>query len=184
VDTVKRPVSDSLKVIADEREPKVKNVVAAMCITILAAIAVAATSKASFAQAGSTGGTIGKQDKSLSGGEDTPSPRRDTRPAKPASPAASLSPLREKETRCMAIVGTWTWYLGITETVFNQNGSMRNSNGVTGTWTCPRAPGSATWSNGPPATETYTMSQDGNSLSVVSAWGGGVRFTATRRSQN
>jgi hypothetical protein len=183
VDTVKRAESDCLKVIADEREPKVKNVVAATGIIILAAIAVTATSKASFAQAGSIGGTIGKQDKSLSGGEATPPPRRDTRPDKPA-PAASSSPPREKQTRCMAIVGTWTWYLGITETVFIQNGSMRNSNGVTGTWTCPRAPGSATWSNGPPITETYTMSLDGNSLSVVSAWGGGVKFTASRRGQN
>jgi hypothetical protein len=154
-----------------------------MGIAALALLALIATSKASFAQAGSTGGTIGKQDKSFSGGEETPPPRRDTRPAKPAS-AASSSPPRERETRCMAIVGTWTWYLGITETVFNQNGSTRNSNGVTGTWTCPRAPGSATWTNGPPVTETYTMSQDGNSLSVVSAWGGGVKFTATRRSQN
>ena len=149
-------------------------------LAFLVALAVTAASSASFAQAGSAGGTVGKQDKSLSGGDETPPPRRDTRPAKPA-PATSSSP---RETRCMAIVGTWTWYLGITETVFNQNGSMRNSNGVTGTWACPRAPGSATWSNGPPVTETYTMSQDRNSLAVVSAWGGGVKFTATRRSQN
>ena len=150
-------------------------------MAVLAVLALTATSNSSFAQAGSTGGTVGKQDKSLSGGEETSAPRRDTRPGKPA-PATSSSPPREKETRCMAIVGTWTWYLGLTEATFNQNGSMRNSNGGTGTWTCPRAIGSATWSNGPPVTETYTMSKDGNSLSVVSAWGGGIKFTATRRS--
>ena len=45
-----------------------------------------------LAQAGSTGGTIGKQDKSLSGGEETPPPRRETRPARPASATFSLPP--------------------------------------------------------------------------------------------
>jgi hypothetical protein len=66
-----------------------KSVVAATGIAVLAAIAVTATSKASFAQAGSTGGTIGKQDKSISGGQETHSLRRDTRPDKPAPVSSS-----------------------------------------------------------------------------------------------
>jgi hypothetical protein len=45
-----------------------------------------------LAQAGSTGGTIGKQDKSLSGGEETPPPHRNTPSAKPAPAPISLPP--------------------------------------------------------------------------------------------
>ena len=50
-----------------------------------------------LAQAGSTGGTVGKQDKSLSGGEETPAPRETTRSAKaaPASPTPSIIQLNE-----------------------------------------------------------------------------------------
>jgi hypothetical protein len=63
---------------------------APMRIAILAALAVTATSNASFAQAGSTGGTIGKQDKSLSGGEATRAPRGITRSNKPPPASSSL----------------------------------------------------------------------------------------------
>ena len=37
------------------------------------------------------------------------------------------------------------------------------------------------WVSG--VTERYTMSSDGNTMSVVSTWSGGVKFTATRRGQ-
>ena len=60
-------------------------------IIVLVALAVITTSNALFAQAGSTGGTIGKQDKSRSGGEETPTPRGNTPSAKSA-PAASTTP--------------------------------------------------------------------------------------------
>jgi hypothetical protein len=89
VDPVKSAESNCLKVIAHERELKVKNVVAAMGVAILAAIAATATPKAAFAQAGSTGGIVGKTSKSVSGGEPQ------TRPA-PARAVFSLA-------------GTWQW---------------------------------------------------------------------------
>ena len=56
-------------------------------ITILSGIVTAfATGTTAFAQAGSTGGTLGKQDKSLSGErqEEEPAPPRHTRPVEPA----------------------------------------------------------------------------------------------------
>jgi hypothetical protein len=61
--------------------------IAPMGIAVLAALVVTATSDASFAQAGSTGGTIGKQHKSISGDEEAPSasPRRNP-PARPVKP--------------------------------------------------------------------------------------------------
>jgi hypothetical protein len=62
--------------------------IAPMGIAVLAALVVTATSDASFAQAGSTGGTIGKRDKSISGDEETPraSPRRKNPSARPVKP--------------------------------------------------------------------------------------------------
>src|SRR5664279_2559528 len=83
-----------------------------------------------LAQAGSTGGTIGKQDKSISGGEDTP--------RVPPHPKRSATKSQETSSghSCVRIVGKWTWYLGATETVFNQDGTARNNGGATATWTC------------------------------------------------
>src|SRR6202044_2839267 len=45
-----------------------------------------------LAQAGATGGSIGKQDKSLSGSGKTPAPRRNPPPAKPGPTTSSSSP--------------------------------------------------------------------------------------------
>jgi hypothetical protein len=48
--------------------------VASIGIAISAALAIFATPNAAFAQAGSTGGAIGKQDKSISGGDEQSEP--------------------------------------------------------------------------------------------------------------
>jgi hypothetical protein len=66
-----------------------RKAVASMGIAVLAALAVTTTSNASFAQAGSIGGTIGKTDKSI-GSEKTPAPRPNTRSARPAPTSFSL----------------------------------------------------------------------------------------------
>ena len=47
-----------------------RKAIAPMGIAVLAALVVIATSSASLAQAGSTGGSVGKTDKSVSGGEE------------------------------------------------------------------------------------------------------------------
>jgi hypothetical protein len=60
-------------------------------VAVIGLVASVISSISVFAQAGSTGGTIGKQNKSLSGAEEAPAPRHDTRSAKPA-PASSSSP--------------------------------------------------------------------------------------------
>jgi hypothetical protein len=61
-------------------------------IAVLACAALTVPSTV-FAQAGSTGGVIGKQDKSLSGGNDT-----------------NLKSKPSQATLQEAISGTWTWY--------------------------------------------------------------------------
>jgi len=64
-------------------------------------------------QPGSTGGSIGKTDKSVSGGEEAKQPR--------------VSPNTNRETggrqtslsnSCNALVGTWLWYRGVSEMTF------------------------------------------------------------------
>jgi hypothetical protein len=67
----------------------------ALLLLLIASPAVAAEPSPShdltLSQAGSTGGSIGKQDKSLSGDEATPVPRRKAPSVKPGPAAVSLS---------------------------------------------------------------------------------------------
>lgn len=127
-----------------------------------------------LAQAGSIGGSIGKVDKSISGGDEVVRPRVAPQPKRPTA-----KPRESSGQSCGRIVGTWRWYLGMTQTVFNQNGTLRNTDGNTGRWACAGADVRAEWASGD--TEHYTISSDGNSMLVVSTWRGGTSFTATRR---
>src|ERR1019366_6606595 len=72
-----------------------------------------ANASLALAQAGSIGGTVGKQDKSISGGEEAGRPRAALHPKRPAAKAQEASSDRS----CGRIVGTWTWLYGITATV-------------------------------------------------------------------
>jgi hypothetical protein len=148
-----------------------------IALLALSLLALAYASSA-FAQAGSTGGTIGKTEKSISGGEDTDRPR--------AAPLAKRPAAKEQETSsggsCGRIVGRWSWYLKLTESVFDQNGTARNSGGATGNWTCAGATIRIAWNNG--YVDRATVSPDGKSISVVSTWGGGINFIGRRRGQD
>jgi hypothetical protein len=144
-----------------------------------AAIIFLASGSLAFAQAGSTGGTIGKQDKSISGSEETDNPRsapHSKRPA-PHSQETSSGPA------CNRIVGTWKWGggFGLTEMTFNQNGTVRQSlTGSTGSWLCSGTMVKTAFTNG--STDRITMSKDGNHAAVTTTWGGGHSFNVTRLS--
>ena len=133
-----------------------------------------------FAQAGNAGGTIGKQDKSISGGEPADTPRAALHPKQ------SITKPRETSSghSCNRIVGTWSWAYGLTEMVFSKNGTVRQTvSGNTGKWSCTGTDVKAVF----PASNSIdrmTMSEDGNSLSVTTTWGGGLKFTATRVGQD
>ena len=127
---------------------------------------------AALAQAGSTGGTVGKMDKSISGGVDTNTPGAAVHPKRAATKSQEKSSGRSS---CSKIAGSWTWFLGVSVTVLNQDGTARNT-GNTGRWTCT----TINWITG--AIDRITISQDGNSLVVLSQLNGGTTFTATRRS--
>jgi len=140
--------------------------------------------ESAFAQAGSTGGTIGKTDKSISGGESAAEPDR---PPATSSPKRSVAKTQETPSShsCDRIVGRWSWYLGVSESVFYKGGSAAHPvSGSTGKWTCSGDTVSVVWSyQGTTRTDRITVSQDGNGIFVDSPWGGGIKFTGTRRGQ-
>jgi len=142
-----------------------------LCILVLGMFLVPCVAQV---QPGSTGGSIGKTDKSISGGEEANKPR--------VAPHLKQRNTSEQQTSqghaCNAIVGRWSWYRGVTEMTFFKGGTMRNSSGPTGTWTCIN--GRSARSGDFVSKEQYTVSQDGKSMFVTSTWGGGVTFTATR----
>jgi hypothetical protein len=125
-----------------------------------------------FAQAGSTGGTIGKTDKSISGGETPSEPQH--RPEGKRPPHATITSEKTSGNRCQKIVGRWTWNDagGITKAVFSSGGTGQNTvRGLTSSWTCS-GDGIATvsWSNG--ISDRVTISRNGNSLSIANPYGG------------
>lgn len=133
-----------------------------------------------FAQAGSTGGTLGKTDQSLSGGssKDTPSekPQRGT----PSKQGAAVKQDAAKASRCSMIVGTWMWVHGV-DFVFNPNGTYQPASGTGGKWTCAngvyviRAHGS----NG---VDRMTISSDGSTMTGTSAvTGHTITFSVVRK---
>lgn len=147
-------------------------------ITLVMLLSAFAEASSALAQAGSVGGTIGKQDKSISGVEED-------RPR--ASPPAKRSTASTREAvsgrSCNRIVGTWSWYLGVSDSIFRKDGSaLHPASGATGKWSCAGETVNVVWSyQGTLRTDRMTLSQDGNSIFVVSPYGGGIKFTGTRR---
>jgi hypothetical protein len=147
----------------------------ARLVVLLVALVVAPWS--AFPQAGSTGGTIGKTDKSASGGDDS-EPRTHHRRNTPTRDATSSS-------GCQKVVGTWAWHAGLgSETVISQDGSVRNSTGPTGSWRCSGGTVTVSWSHG--GVDTIRISPEGNRLSITITKSGyligqGDTFTADRK---
>jgi hypothetical protein len=124
-------------------------------IVVCAAIVAAVPGKA-MSQAGSTGGTVGKQDKSVSGTE-TGEPRQSSPKARRQASAAAKD---SNEGSCGKFVGTWEWsHIGIVTVVFNADGSASGSNGVHGSWGCSGGVLTVTWSDG--LTYRLAISSDG-----------------------
>jgi hypothetical protein len=121
-----------------------------------------------FAQAGSTGGTLGNTDKSISGERrEEPPTQHKSRELKPRAARKADTPEASGETRgssCNRIVGTWKMILDIVINI-RSNGTASSANGLTATWTCKEGRYNVVWSNG--FTDHVTISADGNSADVV-----------------
>ncbi len=87
------------------------------------------------AQEGSAGGTIGKQEKSVSGTEETDTPRRASHPRRPGR----IEHERSAGASCRSIAGTWSSWassqFGHGDTHFNADGTMTHP-ASKGTWSC------------------------------------------------
>lgn len=119
---------------------------------------VSANASSALAQAGSTGGTIGKQDKSVSGD----SPAVESAPAAKPRPrrSANDAPARANGESCGRISGTWQWWNG-GETVFRMDGTASHTSGQTATWTCSDGNYVVSWSTG---IDKLRISSDGKRL--------------------
>jgi hypothetical protein len=121
------------------------------------------------AQAGSMGGTVGKQDKSASGGEEPAAPK--SRSHKLASPPTAE---KSKSSGCGNIVGTYKWILGTT-TVIKADGTTAHSTGPQGTWTCASGQVTIVWNNG--YIDHLTPTPTGVSVLTTNT---GIQFDAPR----
>jgi hypothetical protein len=148
-------------------------------------VALAPTS--AVAQAGSTGGTIGKQGKSVSGSEPEAKPpsavrKPNKRGENPSPPAAAIVPSAQSPgtpataSPCAGTVGIWSWFIG-GDVVIKTNGTVEAVNGLTARWQCNDGLIVMTWSNG--FVDRLTLSSDRTKLSGTNNWGLGV--SATRK---
>jgi hypothetical protein len=124
--------------------------------------------ESAFAQAGTTGGTIGKQEKSISGGDDAPAPRRAEPAGKPPRSASHSVATAPTGGPCSRIIGTWLWYNGVSVTV-NSNNTTTQSDGNTASVVCAEGVYSFTWFG--VAKSQMTLSPDGKRLSGTSLIG-------------
>jgi hypothetical protein len=132
---------------------------------------------AALAQAGSTGGTIGKTDKSLSGGQEQGEPQR--QPEKKQLPRSPSTSEKKTGDPCRKLIGRWAWNNagGTSETVFSSGGTGQNAAfNLTNTWKCSGGIAMVRWSNG--GSDHVTISRDGNSLSILNPYG--QVYSATR----
>jgi hypothetical protein len=142
---------------------------------VIVALSLALPASA-LAQAGSTGGVIGKQDKSISGSEESVRPRAAPHPKRAATNTRETS----SGSPCSRIVGIWSWGYGMGEMTFDQNGTVRHSiGGNKGTWSCAGTVVTDVFASGD--RERIVLSKDGNSASVTTTWGGGLSFNVSRR---
>lgn len=131
-----------------------------------AALGSIAVSTNALAQAGSTGGTIGKTDKSESGG--LPSPA-EAQPRKP--PGASRN---APASSCSRMPGSWSWFNGIT-VVIRPDGTA-SGGPHTASWSCANGAVVMRWSHG--YTDRLSLSQDGTHLQGTNGF---VTVSGSRR---
>ena len=147
------------------------------CAVIASAISFAGA-RTVAAQAGSTGGSIGKQEKSVSGGAEP----EVSRPAKNQKQernkrAPTTASRQDSGTSCRSIVGMWTSWAarlyGRNDTRINADGTITHRSSK-GTWSCSGGLYVHTWDSfgvrGP-----YKLSPDGRRL--IKIQDGSVSFS-------
>jgi hypothetical protein len=127
---------------------------------------VAAQQQVAFAQAGSTGGVIGKQDKSVSGSEEPQAPS----PARSASKPSNVTSAKHSEESggCGRIVGRWTWSNNL-DVIVKSSRTADATNGGHATLTCDGGMYVFKWNSG--NATRMTLAADGKRLSGMGSFG-------------
>jgi hypothetical protein len=154
-----------------------KNKVRVFVLLVPLTLLVLVGDRIAMGQAGSTGGTIGKTEKSASGGEE-------------AQPATSSKASRHASRRtgsksfgdgCGRIIGVWTWRISIPSwrIVVKPNGVAYHSidNGIKGAWSCDGDKVVFVWADGR-YLDHVTLLPDANRLEGTNI--NGTKFTGTR----
>jgi hypothetical protein len=131
---------------------------------------VSANASSALAQAGSTGGTIGKQDKSISGGtrtDEAGSSKGNPKPHRSATRPDDETATGKKGSSCGRVVGNWLWSNGV-RVIVNQDYTTTQSDGASTRVTCADGVFTFAW---PPTIVRMTLSSNGNRLSGASMWG-------------
>lgn len=157
--------------IAFRKEVDMRKSITICAITgICTMVALLSTDTASFAQAGSTGGTIGKTGKSASGGEEPEGDKKADRGGVATKQAGN---------GCSRVAGRWQWkWLNNTDSVtLHANGTGTGRNGMPSTWTCTGRTVIIDWKS---STNTLVISSNGNKLIGTSSFGG-IAVVGTRQ---
>jgi hypothetical protein len=128
-----------------------RNLLSLIAVSIAAVMSF--VSAAAQVEPGSAGGVLGKQNKSASGGEDTPVTTREKTKFREAH-AKSL---------CAKIPGVWSWWVNGNVT-FSSNGKVAQpQSNLSGTWSCSGDHVVVLWSHG--YTDRLTLAPEGTHLS-------------------
>jgi hypothetical protein len=115
-------------------------------------VTMAALVPTAFGQAGSTGGTLGNSDKSISGERrEEPAP-----PTKSQTHRSASAPAAAKSSGCGPILGKWLWFNGVT-VVVNANQTTTQSDGHSASVACTDGVYTFNWGIG---SATMTLSAD------------------------
>jgi hypothetical protein len=131
-------------------------------------LALAMFSVPCFAQVqpGSAGGSVGKIDKSVSGGEEPQTPP----PARAAPKPSNATPAKHAEESggCGRIAGTWTWSNNL-DVVVKSNRTADATNGGHAVLTCDSGMYVFNWNSG--NATRMTLAADGRRLSGMGSFG-------------
>src|SRR5262245_58205846 len=146
-----------------------------IAVALVCVAALIASERLAFAQAGSTGGTIGKTDKSVSGGAAENAQARDRlgasgRRNKDRSTLTTNSRTADTSGRpCAHIAGVWTYPHG--DATFRPDGSIVSAGSDGATWTCSEGHVTVVWKGGSGFVDRLTLSADGMHLVGSNNWG-------------
>jgi hypothetical protein len=132
-------------------------------------------------QPGSTGGTIGKTVKAVSGGEEEEPSRSGPKIERPARQPSSASIERGSASKCGNLDGDWHYAHGPNVRYTSAGTAIDLSDGALGVWTCNGSEIIVTWTAGPPAGHVHRMNLSADGQRFTGTGPVGYPLSATRK---